>query len=178
MVRYRRNLVPGGTFFFTVALADRRSSALVDHVGLLRAAFRQARNRSPFVIEAIVILPDHLHAILTLPPGDADFPGRWKSIKAAFTRGVIVSGTAVPRDRRGEYFLWQRRFWEHTIRNDQDFERCANYVHFNPVRHRLVSSPVAWPYSSLHRYIRAGILPSDWGGDGREDDAGFGERDD
>jgi putative transposase len=79
MVRYRRNLVPGGTFFFTVALADRRPSALVDHVGLLRAAFRQARNRYPFVIEAIVILPDHSHAILTLPPGDADFPGRWKA---------------------------------------------------------------------------------------------------
>jgi putative transposase len=113
---------------------------------------------------------------LTLPQGDADFPGRWKSIKAAFTRGVTASGTAVPRDRRGEYFLWQRRFWEHTVRDDRDFERCANYVHFNPVKHHLVSSPGAWPFSSLHRYVRAGILPPDWGGDGREDHASFGER--
>jgi putative transposase len=176
MVRYRRNLVPGGTFFFTVTLADRRSSALVDHVGLLRAAFRETRDRSPFAIEAIVILPDHLHAILTLPSGDADFPGRWKAIKAAFTRGVIASGTFIPRDRRREYLLWQRRFWEHTIRDDQDFERCANYVHVNPVKHRLVSAPGAWPFSSLHRYVRAGILPRDWGGDGREDDTRFGER--
>jgi putative transposase len=82
------------------------------------------------------------------------------------------------RDGRGEYALWQRRFWEHTIRNDVDFERCADYIHFNPVKHRLVTSPAAWPFSSLHRYARAGVLPGDWGGDGRADDANFGERGD
>ena len=176
MVRYRRNFVPGGTFFFTVTLADRRSSLLVDHVGLLRAAFRHARDRKPFAIDAIVILPDHLHAILTLPPGDSDFSGRWKAIKAAFTRRIVAMGANVHRDERGEYLLWQRRFWEHTIRGDQDFERCVNYIHFNAVKHRLVSTPGQWPLSSLHRYVRTGILPHDWGGDGRVDDTDFGER--
>jgi putative transposase len=175
MVRYRRNFVPGGTFFFTVALADRRSSLLVDHVGLLRAAFRHARDRKSFAVDAIVILPDHLHAILTLPSGDSNFSGRWRAIKAAFTRSVVATGKAVLRDSRGEYLLWQRRFWEHTIRNDLDFERCANYIHVNPVKHRLVSTPAEWPFSSLHRYIRAGVLPHDWGGDDRADDADFGE---
>ncbi len=157
MVLYRRNVVPGGTFFFTVTLADRRSSVLVDHVGLLRRAFRNARDRKSFVVDAIVILPDHLHAILTLPPGDSDFSGRWRAIKAEFTRSIVRTGATIPRDDRGEYLLWQRRFWEHTIRDDQDFERCANYIHFNPVKHRLVSIPGEWPFSSLHRYVRAGI---------------------
>jgi putative transposase len=176
MVLYRRNVVPGGTFFFTVTLADRRSSVLVDHVGLLRSAFRNARDRKSFVVDAIVILPGHLHAILTLPAGDSDFSGRWRAIKAAFTRSIVRTGATILRDDRGEYLLWQRRFWEHTIRDDQDFERCANYVHFNPVKHRLVSTPGEWPFSSLHRYVRAGILPLDWGGDNRENHSNFGER--
>jgi putative transposase len=176
MVRYRRNVVRGGTFFFTVTLADRRSAMLVDHVGSLRNAFRKTRDRRPSAVDAIVILPDHLHTILTLPPGDSDFSGRWKAIKAAFTRTLLAKGAIIPRDRRGEYSLWQKRFWEHTIRDDKDFERCANYVHFNPVKHRLVLTPGEWPFSSLHRYIRAGILPPDWGGDDRADDIGFGER--
>jgi putative transposase len=163
MVQYRRNLVPGGTFFFTVTLADRRSSVLVDHVDLLRAAFRHTLCRRPFVIDAIVILPDHLHAILTLPPGDADFPGRWKAIKAKFTRSLIATTINPGHDHRGGYSLWQNRFWEHTIRDEGDFERCANYVHFNPVKHRLVSSPADWPFSSFHRYVRAGLLQPDWG---------------
>jgi putative transposase len=123
MVRYRRNFVPGGTYFFTVALADRTSSALVDDVGALRAAFRIARHERPFTIEAIVILPEHLHAIWTLPSGDSDFSGRWKRIKAYFTHRLVAAGVPVTRHRNGEYALWQRRFWEHTIRNEQDFER-------------------------------------------------------
>jgi putative transposase len=177
MVRYRRNFVPGGTFFFTVTLDDRRSSALVDHVALLRTAFRKTRNDRPFVIDAIVILPDHLHAIMTLPSDDSDFSGRWQRIKGAFTRSVVAAGVRLARNHRGEYGLWQRRFWEHTIRNDGDFERCTDYIHFNPVKHRLVSSPGAWPFSSLHRYVRMGVLPRDWGGGDRIDDsADFGER--
>jgi REP-associated tyrosine transposase len=176
MVRYRRNFVPGETFFFTLTLADRRSSVLVDYVGLLRAAFRNTRDRKPFSVDAIVILPDHLHAILTLPPGDSDFSGRWKAIKAAFTRSITATGVTIPRDHRGEYLLWQRRFWEHTIRDDRDFERCADYVHFNPVKHRLVSIPSEWAFSSLHRYVRAGILQPDWGGGDFSDNVGFGER--
>jgi putative transposase len=176
MVQYRRNFVLGGTFFFTVTLHDRRSSALVDHVALLRAAFRKTRGEQPFVTDAVVILPDHLHAIMTLPTGDSDFSGRWRRIKGAFTRSVVAVGMPISRDHRGEYGLWQKRFWEHTIRDDSDFERCADYIHFNPGKHRLVSSPAAWPFSSLHRYARAGLLPPDWGGDGLADDANFGER--
>jgi putative transposase len=178
MVRYRRNFIPGGMFFFTVTLDDRRSSVLVDHIEPLRAAFRKTRSERPFGIEAIVILPDHLHAILTLPPGDSDFSDRWRRIKGSFTRSVVAAGIPISRDHRGEYSLRQKRFWEHTIRDDRDFERCADYIHFNPVKHRLVSSPSDWPFSSLHRYARAGILARDWGGDGQGDGANFGERED
>jgi putative transposase len=118
MVRYRRNFVPGGAFFFTVTLDDRRSSALVDHVALLRAAFRKTRTERPFVVDAIVVLPDHLHAIMTLPPDDSDFSDRWRRIKGTFTRSIVAAGVPISRDHRGEYALWQKRFWEHTIRND------------------------------------------------------------
>ena len=117
MVGYRRNFVPGGTFFFTVALADRRSSVLVDQITALRAAFRSARRKNTFEIDAIVILPDHLHAIFTLPPDDADYSGRWRHIKARFTRQVVAKGLPVERRPNGEYALWQRRFWEHCPRS-------------------------------------------------------------
>jgi len=175
MVRYRRNFLPGGTFFFTATLNDRRSSVLIDHVGELRTAFRVARAEAPFTIDAIVILPDHLRVIMTLPEDDADFSGRWRRIKSLFTRRFAASGASIICNHRGEFALWQRRFWEHTIRDDADLRRCADYIHYNPVKHRLVTSPSDWPYSSLHRYIRAGILPADWGGVG--DITGhFGER--
>ena len=121
MVRYRRNFVPGGTFFFTVTLDDRRSAALVDHAALLRAAFRKTRTERPFVVDAIVVLPDHLHAIMTLPPDDSDFSDRWRRIKGIFTRSVVAADVPISRDHRGEYALWQKRFWEHTIRNNRDF---------------------------------------------------------
>ncbi|MBR1142087.1 REP-associated tyrosine transposase [Bradyrhizobium sp. AUGA SZCCT0431] len=178
MVRYRRNFIPGGTFFFTLTLDDRRSSALVDHVASLRAAFRETRSERPFSIDAIVILPDHLHTILTLPPDDADFSNRLRRIKGRFTRSIVAAGVPVSSDHRGEYSLWQKRFWEHTIRDDRDFERCVDYIHYNPVKHRLVATPSEWPFSSLHRYIRTGILAPDWGGDGRADHRNFGERGD
>jgi putative transposase len=176
MVRYRRNFVPGGTFFFTVTLADRRSCALVDHIAGLRGAFRTTRSERPFTIDAVVILPDHLHAIMTLPPGDADFSGRWRRIKSLFTRRVIAAGQTVERNRRGEHALWQRRFWEHTVRDEEDFARHVDYIHFNPVKHGLASCAGAWPYSSFHRYVRLGLLPQDWGGHVEASGSGFGER--
>jgi REP-associated tyrosine transposase len=111
MVRYRRNFVPGGTYSFTVTLADRTSSTLVDHVADLRMAFRVARHERPFTIEAVMILPEHLHAVWTLPSGDCDFSSRWKRIKAYFTRRLLAAGVPVKRYRNGEYALWQRRFW-------------------------------------------------------------------
>jgi REP element-mobilizing transposase RayT len=113
MVRYRRNFVPGGTFFFTVTVADRRSSVLVDHIVALRAAFRVTRSERPFAIDAIVVLPDHLHTIMTLPPDDSDFSGRWRRIKSLFTRRVSAQDKTL-RKQNGEHALWQPRFWEHT----------------------------------------------------------------
>lgn len=176
MVLYRRNFVPGGTYFFTVTLADRTSSALVDQISTLRTAFRIARQERPFTIEAIVILPDHLHAIWTLPSGDSDFSGRWRRIKAHFTRRLVAAGVPAERHRNGEYALWQRRFWEHTIRNEIDFERHVDYVHFNPVKHGLVSRVRDWPYSSFHAYVRRGLKLADWAGDVKVPMMDFGER--
>ena len=106
MVRYRRNFVPGGTYFFTVTLADRRST-VVDQIELLRGAFSAARQERPFAIEAIVILPDHLHAMFTLPPGDADFSGRWRRIKGHFSSALITAGVAMRRSLNGDLALWQ-----------------------------------------------------------------------
>jgi len=164
VVRYRRNLVPGATFFFTVALADRRSTGLIDHISTLRLAFRKARSERPFGIDAIVILPHHLHAIFTLPESDADFAHRWRRIKTVFTQGVLCAGEALGRRDGTGRSLWQRRFWERTIRNDADFSQHVDYIHYNPTKHGLASRPSVWPYSSLHRFIRQGIVPPDWGG--------------
>jgi REP-associated tyrosine transposase len=176
MVYYRRALVPGGTFFFTVTLADRRSSALTDNIAALRMAFRVARGERPLVIEAIVVLPEHLHVVMTLPPEDSDFSGRWRRIKSLFTRQIVGAGAALARNQRGEYGLWQRRFWEHAIRDEKDLRRHVDYIHYNPVKHGLVSRVIDWPYSSFHRYVRLGFLPDDWGGTVEETSTGFGER--
>jgi putative transposase len=176
MVGYRRNFVRGGTYFFTVTLADRRSTILADHIDALRAAFRRARAERPFGIDAIVVLPDHLHAILTLPLADSDFPGRWRRIKGHFSSTVINSGTIIARHGNGDLALWQRRFWEHTIRDENDFQQHVDYIHFNPVKHRLVKYVRDWPHSSFHLYVRKGIVPSDWAGGVYESALHFGER--
>ncbi|HEX6827632.1 MAG TPA: transposase, partial [Burkholderiales bacterium] len=109
MVAYRRNFLPGGTFFFTVTLKDRRSTLPVEHIDRLRQAFRQAREQQPFSILALVVLPDHLHAVLGLPAHEADFPGRWRRIKALFTHSLVACGIPISRCAKGEYSLWQRR---------------------------------------------------------------------
>jgi putative transposase len=178
MVRYRRNFLAGGTFFFTVTLVDRRSSALVEHIADLRNAFRVTRRERPFAIEAIVVLPDHLHAVLTLPAGDADFSGRWRRIKGYFSRALIDAGIGLDRASNGDLSLWQRRFWEHTIRNEHDFERHVDYIHFNPIKHGLVRRVGDWPHSSFHRYVRQGLLAEDWAGTDSEALGGYGERPD
>jgi putative transposase len=134
------------------------------------------RRERPFSVDAVVVLPDHLHIVMTLPPDAADFPGRWKRCKSLFTRLVTKRGRAGLRNRRGEYALWQRRYWEHTIRDESDLARHIDYIHFNPVKHGLVSQVEKWRHSSFHRYVREGILPRDWGGDVAVD-SGFGERD-
>jgi putative transposase len=176
MVRYRRNFAQGGTFFFTVTLADRASRALVDHIDALRDAIRQTQQSQPFTIDATVILPDHLHMVMTLPDGDADYPNRWRLIKRRFTDVVAKLSEVVPRHRNGEVALWQRRYWEHTIRDEKDFERHVDYIHYNPMKHGLVARVQDWPHSSFHRYVRDGVLPVDWAGDLPERRGGFGER--
>jgi putative transposase len=173
MVNYRRNYVPGGTYFFTVTVQDRSSRILTDHIDLLREAFRDARHEQPFHIDAIVILPEHLHTIWTLPEDDYDYPGRWRAIKSAFTRALVKSGVAVTRKANGEYDLWQPRYWEHTIADEEDLWRHIDYIHNNPVKHGWVTAVADWPHSSFHRYVEQGILPPDWGGN---DETGeFGE---
>jgi len=175
VVGYRRIFCPGGTYFFTVTLEDRRSNVLVDHVEALRAAFRAARRERPFSIDAIVVLPEHLHAILTLPPNDPDFSGRWRRIKGHFSSALIAANTRLKRRPNGELTLWQRRFWEHMIRDENDFAKHVDYIHFNPVKHGLVGCVRDWPHSSFHRYVRAGLLPIDWAGLAGEDGRRFGE---
>jgi putative transposase len=177
MTNYRRNFVPGGSYFFTVNLVDRSSRFLTDHIDLLRTAFRYARVRHVFTIDAIVILPDHLHAIWSLPEGDADFATRWRHVKAMLSRALPTrERISESRLRKGERGIWQRRHWEHTLRDERDFSRHLDYIHFNPVKHELVTRVENWPYSSFHRMVRLGVYAKDWGGDASESGASFGER--
>ncbi|HEX5340279.1 MAG TPA: transposase [Gammaproteobacteria bacterium] len=162
MVNYRRNFISGGTYFFTVNLADRHSACLTDNIELLRESFAWVRLARPFQIDAIVVLPDHLHTIWTLPEDDADYPGRWRAIKSRFVRRLRASGYRLASNARGECRIWQHRYWEHTIRDQDDFERHADYIHINPVKHGHTDAPSAWPYSSIHRYIREGVRNADW----------------
>lgn len=175
MVFYRRNRVPGGTYFFTVGLADRRKDWLVKHVDLLRGAFRRAKRDRPFLIEAIAILPEHLHCIWTLPETDADYSHRWRLIKASFSRTLILTNPSIHKNSKGEYNVWQRRFWEHTIRDDEDLETHINYIHYNPVKHGFVTRVSDWPYSSFHRFVKLGWVSKDWASDECVSSESFGE---
>ena len=162
-MRYRRDDTKGGTWFFTVNLAERRKTYLLDEIVLLRHAVSSVKQRHPFTINAIVVLPDHIHAIWTLPEQDNDFSTRWGLIKAGFSRKLSKT-ERINRSRtgKGERGIWQRRYWEHLIRNERDYEQHVNYIHYNPVKHDYVDNPADWPYSSIHRYIRYGILEKNW----------------
>ncbi|MFP6848450.1 MAG: transposase [Pseudomonas sp.] len=175
MSNYRRHWLPGGTYFFTVTLANRQSTLLVDAISTLRQAYADAGRRHPFETVAICVLPDHLHAIWTLPDGDSDYSQRWALIKSGFSRTLPAATTiSVSKSRKREKGIWQRRFWEHCIRDDADLERHVDYIHHNPVKHGLVKQAMDWPYSSFHRDVQRGVLPLAWGGkDEREGD--FGE---
>ena len=161
---YRRSLVPGGTFFFTVNLADRQSDLLTTHIESLREATRSVHQRHPFKIIAMVVMPDHLHAIWRLPDGDVDYPARWALIKAGFSRNLPkTESIQASRSRKRERGVWQRRYWEHQIRDDDDLARHVAYVHFNPVKHGYVEKAADWPYSTIHRFIREGRVSETWG---------------
>ncbi len=131
---------------------------------------------TPFTIDAIVILPEHLHAVWTLPAGDNDFALRWRLIKTTFSRNLPhVERRSASRVAKGERGIWQRRYWEHLIRDEEDFARHVDYIHFNPVKHHRVKNVSDWPHSSFHRYVQDGILPMDWAG-GLAEEMGCGER--
>ena len=177
MGNYRRNFLPGGSYFFTVNLADRRCALLTDHVVLLRAAFRQVRARHPFAIEAAVILPDHQHAIWTLPEGDADFATRWRLIKSGFSHALPrTERISASRAAKAERGIWQRRYWEHTLRDEEDFARHLDYIHLNPVKHGLAVCVRGWPFSSFRHWVRLGAYPVDWAGDPGGEARSFGEK--
>jgi len=173
---YRRADVKGGTYFFTVNLAERHRCLLVEHVDVLREAVRVVKQRHPFHIDAFVVLPDHLHAIWTLPEGDANFATRWMLIKAGFSRRMGQGERRnASRNAKGERGIWQRRYWEHLIRDEDDYQRHVDYVHFNPVKHGYVERAADWAHSSIHRYIAAGTIGRDWGCN-LEGEGAYGER--
>ncbi len=161
-MQYHRANIPGACYFFTVNLAERNQSLLVDHIAELRLAFKQTRQNHAFDIIAIVVLPDHLHTMWQLPGNDANFPMRWNLIKRRFSSALPKNERiSASRQKKGERGIWQRRYWEHLIRDD-DFEHPVNYIHFNPVKHGYVRSAVDWPYSCIHRYVEKGIIANNW----------------
>jgi len=151
MSRYRRPRSPGASIFFTVNLAQRGSDLLVREVETLRIAVKKTRQERPFQIDAWVVLPDHMHCVWTLPAGDAAYSKRWGVIKARFSMQIANDVRRPSHIARREKGIWQRRFWEHHIRDDQDFAAHVNYCWINPVKHGLVDDPRDWPYSSYHR---------------------------
>ncbi|MGR3375581.1 REP-associated tyrosine transposase [Salipiger abyssi] len=178
MPNYRRLQMPGASYFFTVALARRPSALLLEHVDDLRGAYLDTIREAPVFCDAMVILPDHLHAVWTLPPGDNAFPERWRKIKARFSRrvgagsagtgavGRIAHPTRVSSSKRAkrERGIWQRRYWEHMIRDEADYQAHVAYCWGNPVRHGLAARPSDWPWSSIHRDIRLGRVDANWSG--------------
>jgi putative transposase len=170
MSDYRRYYVPGATYFFT-AVTDHRVPLFSDALArrLLGSVFRRCILRQRMTILAIVLLPDHLHCLWALPPGDSDYSSRWRWLKGEFSKHwLALGGSEQPlgksRQRERRRGVWQRRFWEHTIRDECDLERHADYIHYNPVRHGLVSRPIDWPWSSFHRWVRKGHYQPTWAG--------------
>ena len=165
-MNYRRNRLPGGSYFFTVVTANRipvfNNPAAIQ---LLRTTIRNVIHRHLFTIDAMVVLPDHIHCIWTLPEDDSNFSTRWRLIKTGFTKGFQKPCKNTPPAARS---LWQKRYWEHTIKDENDFNRHVDYIHFNPVKHGHVTRAVDWPYSSFHRFVKQGILPAAWGIDETE----------
>jgi len=163
MPNYRRYRIEGGCYFFTVNLLDRKSHLLIEHIDLLRESVRRCREKRPFHIDAWVVLPEHMHSIWTLPPSDNDFSSRWRAIKIHFSKNLaLIEKRSLVRIKKGERGIWQRRFWEHAIRDPADYERHMDYLHFNPVKHGWVEKLSDWPYSSFHAQVKKGVYPADW----------------
>ncbi len=176
MPDYRRAWHPGGTYFFTVNLLQRQGNDLLTrHIELLRAAVISVRQRHPFKIHGWVVLPEHLHCVIELPPENADYATRWRLIKMKFSKALPrTERLSTVRSRRGERGIWQRRYWEHLIRNERDYRAHMDYVHINPVKHGLVNRVADWPHSTFHRLVGEGIYPANWAG-GNEDELEYGD---
>jgi len=166
MPNYRRAWHPGGTYFFTVNLLQRSDNdLLIRHIDLLREAIRTVRQAHPFTIHGWVVLSEHMHCVIELPPDDHDFALRWRLIKTRFSKSIPnQEWRSETRVRRGERGIWQRRYWEHLIRDEKDFAAHMDYVHVNPVKHGLVKRVAEWPYSTFHRLVEEGVYPLDWAG--------------
>jgi len=166
-MRYQRSRAKGASFFFTVVTYRRKKILCHDtNITLIKEAVKHVMGRHPFTVDAIVVMPDHIHCIWTLPENDSDFSTRWRMIKGRFTRrcdGVYRSSITASRARKAEQAIWQRRFWEHQIRDEGDFRRHVDYIHYNPVKHGVADSPGEWPHSSFHRYVKEGVYERDWG---------------
>ena len=165
MINYRRFYIPGATWFFAVNLVKRKNNnLLVDQIDLLREAFHYVKKRKPYTMNAVVIMPDHLHCIWTLLEGDTDFSVRWSLLKAYFSRAIPkdenISKSRLTRRERG---IWQRRFWAHLLTDQEDFSNHLDYIHWNPVKHGCIKQVIEWPYSSFHRYVADGYYPINWG---------------
>lgn len=165
-MQYRRLYTEGATYFFTVNLQDRTSDLLIQEIDLLRDCFRKVKQKHPFEINAIVILPDHIHTIWTMPKNDADYSRRWRLIKYYFSHQLKNQDEYISpsREKKQERGIWQRRFWEYKIRNQQDYNNHINYIHYNPIKHDYVQKVKNWRYSSFHKYVELGILDVDWYG--------------
>jgi putative transposase len=175
MPQYVRTKIKGSLFFFTVVLADRSSRLLIDEIDRLRLIYQTIQQRRPFETIAICVLPDHIHAVWALPDGDTNFSTRWSHIKSGFSRGLNPMPRSASKVGKREKGIWQRRYWEHAIRDDTDLERHVDYIHFNPVKHGHVTRVVDWPHSSFHRYVERGLWAADWGGDMKVIPGRFGE---
>jgi putative transposase len=162
MPNYRRYFVAGGCCFFTVNLLERQRTLLTDHIDLLRDSVRWVRSLHPFHIDAWVVLPNHMHCIWTLPPDTDDFPTRWRLIKLLFSKGLPrTERLSATGQRRAERGIWKQRYWGHTIVSEQDYAQHIDYIHVNPLKHGYVPRVCDWPYSTFHRYVADGVLPSD-----------------
>ncbi len=176
MPNYRRAKVEGATYFFTINLLERRSRLLVEHIDALHEALEWVSAVHPIQVDAWVVMPEHMHAVWTLPPGDHNYALRWSSIKRRFSKTLpATEHRSAVRIARGERGIWQRRYWEHLIRDDDDYARHVDYIHYNPVKHGWVKRVTDWPHSSFRRFVDEGVYPLDWGG-GAAVEVSTGER--
>lgn len=166
MPNYRRDLTKGGLYFFTLVLEDRSKDYLTRYINELRAAYAKTIENYPFETVAICILPDHIHLLMQLPPDDHNYSRRIAYFKTQFTRLIPKECRILKQTQKGnrEAGVWQRRFWEHLIRDDEDLAKHWDYIYYNPVKHGYVEFVKDWQYSSFHRDVKAGIYPEDWSG--------------